>query len=204
MRRGSGRRTTAGYHWARKSPRKQAFVPIFWPSGLRSASAGLANSLFHSIPGRCARLSPQQKRGKRQNRRANGTSAGEKRSGDDHLCSELGSFPPATGDRSIACRSAVSFSFAPKSQRPPLRVGGWMGGLRVFVFVFATGASGFICVICVICGQKGWAGGSVPSLCLCGSVVFRADGVKEARGWRCRGRRGQSGRAPVRIRRGRR
>jgi len=49
--RGSGRRT-AGNRWARKPLRKQAFVPISWPSGLRSASAGLAASLLQSITGR--------------------------------------------------------------------------------------------------------------------------------------------------------
>ena len=70
--------------------------------------------------------------------------------------------------------------------RAALRFSGWEGvsglsGLSVGKFgrvrprrraalrLFRAG--GWICVICVICGQTGWMGGSVTSLCLCASVV---------------------------------
>jgi hypothetical protein len=95
-RRGPGRRTTAGYRKAGPPIRMQAFVTVSRPCGLRSASAGLATSLPHSIPVRGS-LHPTEEE-ERQNRRAKGTSAGEQRGGDERLGSEPASFSPATGD----------------------------------------------------------------------------------------------------------
>ena len=61
--RGPGRPTTAGYRWARRPLRTQAFVAVSRPSDLRSASAGLAVPPFHFMIGR-ARLLPQSERRK--------------------------------------------------------------------------------------------------------------------------------------------
>jgi hypothetical protein len=89
-------------------------------------------------------------RKERQNRRATGTSAGEKTGGDEHSRSEQTGFSPAAGDLQIACRSAVNERDHFQPQRPPLCVfaplrGGWTGGL------------------CVLCGSSGWASPASPS-----------------------------------------
>jgi len=69
----------------------------------------------------------------RQNRRANGTSTGKKTGCDERSHSEQAVFSPVTGDpRSpvvLPPRSVTTFQV----QRPPLCVGGWVSGLRVFV-----------------------------------------------------------------------
>jgi hypothetical protein len=81
-------------------------------------SAGLASSLLHSGLDRAYIQNKQE----RQNRRAKGTSAGEKRSDDESSLSEFASFSPAAGDHSIACRSAAKKRKHQKTQRPPLGV----------------------------------------------------------------------------------
>ena len=134
-----------------------------------------------------------------QNRRAAGASAGEKTASDEYSYSERAGFSPATGDsRSpvvLPSKSGTAF----QAQPPPLRAGGWPSCLCVFVF--ATWAGGWICVICVICGQTGWVGGSVPPLCLCASVVPRAKCARGARGWRCRDRPDRNAPTPAPVRR---
>ena len=75
------------------------------------------------------RPSPNKKE-ERQNRRAPGTSAGEKAGCDERLCSEKTDFSPATGDP-IACRSAGSeCNGFQGSAIAPLRlcVFAWVGG----------------------------------------------------------------------------
>jgi len=114
------------------------------------------------------RTSPSHERKEKQNRRATGTSAGEKRSGDERLRSEFASFSPATGDRPIAGRSALNKWFLLAGSAIASlcgRVGGWPSCLCVFVV--ATWVGGWICVICVICvicGHFGW-GEASPQLC---------------------------------------
>jgi len=53
-------------------------------------------------------LLPNNEREERQNRRATGASVGEKTGSDGCLHPERSGFSPATGDRPIACRSAVN------------------------------------------------------------------------------------------------
>ena len=123
----------------------------------------------------------------RRNRRAPGASAGGKHGDDGRLRPELTGFSPAGGDRQIADCSAVNFRH--------FRITSATISLRLCDFALRkTGPVGSfgepkqppdanriketICVICVICGQTR-VGGSVPSLCLCASVVSRYPG-----GWR--------------------
>lgn len=96
--RGPGRRTTARNRWVGTPSRTLEFVTVSRPNGLRSASAGLANSLLHSRIG---------KEEEKQNGRASGTSAGEKLGGNGCLHPESSGFSPETGDHPIACRSAT-------------------------------------------------------------------------------------------------
>ena len=95
----------------------------------------------------------------RQNRHAEGATAGEKPGGDERSRSELASFSPATGDRPIACRSAVNpRHHHPSSATASLRslrfygMGGW-------IWVY-------LCDLWAILG--GWA-----ALRLCGSAPLR-------------------------------
>ena len=153
MRRGSGRPTTTGNHWAGESPQKPAFVPVSRPSNLRSSSAGLAISLFRSTG----------KRGEeRQNRCANGTAAGEKTDSDVLLYPESSGLSPATGDSGSPVVLHSGSRTTNQAQCPPL---------RVFVSLcLRRGWAGASASICVICGLK-CVGGSVSSLCplcLCG------------------------------------
>jgi hypothetical protein len=153
-----GRPTTAGNRWARKPPRKQAFVPISWPSDLRSASAGLATSLLHSMAGKGTPSFPKMKEKKgrtdapqaRQSVRSAATTNARVRSSR------------ASHRRQAIIRSPVvlpSISGTITQTQPSLLCvfaslrGGWAGGL------------------CVLCGSMGWMGGSVFSLCLCFSAV---------------------------------
>jgi len=82
----------------------------------------------------------------RQNRRATGTSAGEKWGVDGRSRPEAALFSPATGDHQspvvLPPRSGTAF----QAQRPPLRVGGRAGGLRVFVPSWLR--RGWLCVLC--------------------------------------------------------
>jgi len=135
--RGPGRPTTAGNRWARKSIRKRAFVQISWPSDLRSRRAQ-ASPLLFCIQELDSACSQSKRRKERQNLRAFGTSAGEKRGGDERLHSELASFSPATGD----FRSPVVL---------PERCGGTFQAQH-----HSLCASAFFL----------WAGGSVPSVSL--------------------------------------
>ena len=81
---------------------------------------------------------PTNKREERQNRRANGMSAGEKASCDERSRSEQAGFSPATGDRLIACRSAVNKRNHPsRSVTASLRLSAF-ATLRSF-----SGGSGF-------------------------------------------------------------
>ena len=88
-------------------------------------------------------LLPNNEREERQNRRASGTSAGEKAGCDDHSRSEQTVVSPATGDpRSpvdLPPKSAITF----QAQHPPLCVGGRVGGLCAFVS---------------LCLRRGWVG----------------------------------------------
>jgi hypothetical protein len=95
------------------------------------------------------RHAPSPKHGKeeRQNRRATGTSAGEKWGVDGRSRPEASHFSPATGDpRSpvvLPPRSGTAF----QAQHPPLCVGGWVGGLCVFVSsCLRRGRVGGLCV----------------------------------------------------------
>jgi len=108
---------------------------------------------------RCEGLAPAPKyeREERQNRRAPGTSAGEKRCDDKRSRSEIASFSPATGDRRspvvLPRRSEITF----QAQHLTLCVGGWVVGLRVFVSSWLRRASwADLCDL--------WAVLSVPSV----------------------------------------
>jgi len=105
--RGSGRRTTAGNRWAGQPLQKRVLVPVSRPSGLRFAERRPRHFSFFSR--KWDKFAPQHNEKKlRQNRRANGTSAGEKRNDDERSRSEFASFSPAKGDHQIACRSVVN------------------------------------------------------------------------------------------------
>jgi hypothetical protein len=103
---------------------------------------------------------PTNEREKRQNRRAPGTSAGEKPDDNESSLSGAAGFSPATGD-SIASRSAGN-------QRHRISCSAIIP-LRLCVFAFLwVGGSGFAAKqlrrdkwICVICGQ-GWVHGFAP------------------------------------------
>jgi hypothetical protein len=86
----------------------------------------------------------------RQNRRASGTSAGEKPDHEENSLSEAAGFSPATGDHQIVCRSAAN-------QRDRLSdpASASLRSLRSLRFL---GVGGRICVICVICGETGLGG----------------------------------------------
>jgi len=74
-------------------------------------------------------ISPTYRRQERQNRRASGTSAGEKTGCDERSRSEQTDFSPATGKHQIACRSASNMrKHISGSASAPL-----CGGLCVFV-----------------------------------------------------------------------
>jgi len=147
-RRGPGRRTTAGDRWAGPPHQTQVLVTMSRPSDLRSASAGLATSLLHLMDGkRAPSTTTTQKRGRT----------------DERSRSEQSGFSPATGDP-IACRSVAK-------KRGYLSSSATASSC-LCVFVVATWAGGWICVICVICGFSGrrnrahlcdlwavWAGG---------------------------------------------
>jgi len=93
--------------------------------------------------------SPEYEKEERQNRRASGTSAGEKTGCDERSCSEQTGFSPATGDsRSPVILPPISETTF-QAQHPPLCGGGTVGGLRVFV---------------PSCLRRGWVGGSVSSV----------------------------------------
>ena len=93
----------------------------------------------------------------RQNRRANSTSAGEKRCDDKRSRSEFASFSPATGDpRSPVVLPPINGTVF-QAQHLPLCVGGWVVGLRVFVSSWLRRASwADLCDL--------WAVLSVPSV----------------------------------------
>jgi hypothetical protein len=119
----------------------------------------------------------------RQNRRAKGASASEKRSGDERSRSELASFSPATGDHPIACRSAVNprdrlSCSASTSLRLCVfagRAGGW--ALRSLRFY---GMGGWIWVhLCDLWANLGgWA-----ALRLCGSASLRSFWCSPLESW---------------------
>ena len=135
MRRGSGRPATAGIRWAGKSPQKRAFVPVSRPSDLRSSSAGLAISLIQST----------SRRGEeRQNRRASGTTAGEKTDSDGFLHPESSGFSPATGDYGSPVVLTTIGETALQVQHPPLCALCALCGS----IIDECARSGFICVIC--------------------------------------------------------
>jgi len=94
-------------HWAGKPFRKRALIPVSRPSGLRSRRAQVSPHLFfiQYMGGHALHYNNTEKR---QNRRSNGTSAGEKADCDERSRSEQTSFSPATGDQPIACRSAAN------------------------------------------------------------------------------------------------
>jgi hypothetical protein len=83
---------------------------------------------------------PHNNTKERQNRRAKGTSAGEKTGGDGCSHPELAGFSPATGDHQSPVVLPPISGTAFQAQRPPL---------RVFVS---------------LCLRRGWAGGSVSSV----------------------------------------
>jgi hypothetical protein len=78
-------------------------------------------------------------------RRARSTSVGEKADSDGCLHPESSDFSPATGDyrSSVVLPPISGITF--QAQHPPLCVGGWVGGLRVFVSS---------------CLRRGWVDGS--------------------------------------------
>ena len=108
--------------------RKLVFEADSRPSGLRSRNASLATSLL-SIDGRDTPPLPKIDREERQNRRALGTSAGEKTGGDGCLHPESSGFSPVTDDP-IACRSAGK-----KRKRPSNSV---TASLRLCAFALTT------------------------------------------------------------------
>ena len=113
---------------------------------LEERRSRLFSSSFNSWEGHAS--SPHKKE-KRQNRRANGTSAGEKTNSDECLHPERKVFSPATGDhRSPVVLPPIS-GVTIQAQHPPLCVSGWVVGLRVFV---------------PSCLRRGWVGGSVSSV----------------------------------------
>jgi hypothetical protein len=141
--RGSGRPMTAGNRWVGKPTRKRALVPVCRLSGLRfiERMPRHFSSSFNSWEGQD--FSPCNEEEEKQNRRASGTSAGEKTASDECSHSERAGFLPVTGDP-VACRSVMNErNRIPCSAIAPL--GFWAGG--------------WICVTCVICGQIEWAGG---------------------------------------------
>jgi len=97
VRRGPGRPMTAGYCRAGQPLQERALGPVARPGSLRSRRAQASPLLFFILESdRACYQSNNMK--ERQNRRAKGTSAGEKRGSDERLRSGLASFSPATGD----------------------------------------------------------------------------------------------------------
>ena len=101
------------------------------PSGLRSRRAQGSPLLFFNLWTGAARFPSHKWKRQRKNRRAPGTSAGEKAGCDERLRTEQTDFSPATGD-SIACRSAGNQrgrpsipAIAPLSLCAFARVVGW-------------------------------------------------------------------------------
>jgi hypothetical protein len=105
----------------------------------------------------------------RQNRRANDTSAGEKTGRNGCLYPKRWGFSPATGDRPIACRSAVNpRHHHPNSATTSLRFYG-MGG---WIWVY-------LCDLWANLGGSGFAAGRLrrdkrEALRLCGSAPLRS------------------------------
>ena len=152
--RGPGRPKTAGDCRAGTQLRIRALVTVSQPSSLRPKSASLATIFLHSIAGRSPPLPINTK--ERQNRRAFGTAAGEKRCDDERSHSEFASFSPATSDFESPVVLPERYGSALPTQPPllcvfaPLRY--WVGRgicahLRYLRFLRANG-SVFICVIC--------------------------------------------------------
>ena len=158
VRRGPGRPKTAGRRCVGHPLQKRVLESDAQHSGLRFASADLATLFLHSIAGRSPPLPINTK--ERQNRRAGGASAGEKRCDDESWRSELVSFSPAIGDFESPVVLPERYGSALPTQPPllcvfaPLRY--WVGGgicahLRYLRFLRANGSV----FICVICGQFG-------------------------------------------------
>jgi len=153
---------TAGNRWAGPPLQKQAFVSVSRPSSLRSASAGLATSLLHSIVGNCTH--PPLTRVK-----AEPTCPGHVGRCGGWLRRTLtfGADGLLTGGRRflIACRSAANNWTAFQTQHPRLcALCVLCGSLR-----WVTGSGS----ICLICGQF-----SLCPLCLCGSDFQKFPGVE--------------------------
>jgi hypothetical protein len=118
---------------------------------------------FSSLFNGWVRHAPSTKYGReeRQNRRAPGTSVGEKSACSERERSSQPVFSPATGDsRSPVVLPPISGT-AFQAQPPPL---------RVFVSsCLRLGRAGGSASICVICGLNGWVG----ALRLCVSATLR-------------------------------
>jgi hypothetical protein len=142
--RGSGRPKTAGLRWIGTPNRMRAFVAVSRPSGLRFLSASLATSLSHSIAGRGTPPSLNKKE-ERQNRRALGTSAGEKTDIDESSLSEMAGFSPATGDFSTPVVLPREDAFNARVWLSPLCVSaplrGWAEGWALRSLRFDNGRS---------------------------------------------------------------
>jgi len=103
----------------------------------------------------------------RQNRRAPGTSAGEKRCDDKRSRSEFASFSPATGDPQSPVVLPPINGTVFQAQHLPLCVCRCVVGLRVFVSSWLRrGRASGSAFICVICGFSKRVGGSVSSVSL--------------------------------------
>jgi len=103
----------------------------------------------------------------RRNRRANSTSAGEKRSDDKRSRSEFASFSPATGDPQSPVVLPPINGTVFQAQHLPLCVCRCVVGLRVFVSSWLRrGRASGSAFICVICGFSKRVGGSVSSVSL--------------------------------------
>ena len=122
-------------HWAGKPFRKRALIPVSRTSGLRSRRAQVSPHLFfiQYMGGHALHYNNTEKR---QNRRSNGTSAGEKADCDERSRSEQTSFSPATGDYRSPVVLPSIIGFALQAHQSLLCVtaslrGGRVGGLCV-------------------------------------------------------------------------
>jgi hypothetical protein len=112
---------------------------------------------------------PSHKKEERQNRRANDTSAGEKTGRNGCLYPKRSGFSPATGERPVACCSAVNpRHHHPNSATTSLRFYG-MGG---WIWVY-------LCDLWANLGGSGFAAGRLrrdkrEALRLCGSAPLRS------------------------------
>ena len=130
------------------------------PDPAACAQRAQASPPFFFIQSFVGRAPLPNKEDERQNRRAGGALAGEKRCDDESSHSEFVSFSPATGDFESPVVLPERYGSALPTQPPllcvfaPLRY--WVGGgicahLRYLRFLRANGSV----FICVICGQLG-------------------------------------------------